>query len=193
MILRYMGFEINYNPDISLFAMLMKAAKVHAKKGFFRRPKFFEDIQRKPNSYRDIIIKSFVIGKYFKRRTALEEHVAVLLPNALATVCTFFGLTAYSRIPVMLNFSMGAKYMLSMCNTAQVKKVITSQAFIKTAKMEDVIAEIEKSGIKVFYLEKLAKEISLWEKVNAFLRYKIKRVPHKRGGSRKAVILFTSG
>ena len=79
MILRDMGFEINYNPDISLFAMLMKAAKVHAKKGFFRRPKFFEDIQRKPNSYRDIIIKSFVIGKYFKRKTALEEHVAILM------------------------------------------------------------------------------------------------------------------
>ncbi len=193
MILRDMGFEINYNPDISLFAMLMKAAKVHAKKGLFRRPKFFEDIQRKPNSYRDIIIKSFVVGKYFKRRTALEEHVAILLPNALATICTFFGLSAYSRIPVMLNFSMGANSMLSMCKTAQVKKVITSMTFIKTAKMEDVVAEIEKNGIKVFYLEKLAKEISLWEKINAFLRYKIKRVPHKRGGSRKAVILFTSG
>ncbi len=193
MILRDMGFEINYNPDISLFAMLMKAAKVHAKKGLFRRPKFVEDIQRKPNSYRDIIIKSFVLGKYFKRRTAPEEHVGLLLPNSVAAVCTFFGLTAYSRIPVMLNFSVGAKNMLSMCRTAEVKMVITSLAFIKMAKMEEFVETLEQAGVKVVYLEKLAKSIGLWEKINAFLRYKIKRVPHKRGGSRKAVILFTSG
>lgn len=192
-ILRDMGFEINYNPDISLFAMLMKAAKVHAKKGLFRRPKFVEDVQRKPNSYRDIIIKSFVLGKYFKRRTAPEEHVGMLLPNSIAAICTFFGLTAYSRIPVMLNFSVGAKNMLSMCKTAEVKMVITSLTFIKMAKMEEFVETLEQAGVKVVFLEKLAKSIGLWEKINAFLRYKIKRVPHKRGGSRKAVILFTSG
>ena len=193
MILRDMGFEINYNPDISLFAMLMKAAKVHAKKGLFRRPKFVEDIQRKPNSYRDIIIKSFVLGKYFKRHTAPEEHVGMLLPNSIAAICAFFGLTAYSRIPVMLNFSVGAKNMLSMCRTAEVKVVITSLTFIKMAKMEEFVETLEQAGVKVMFLEKLAKSIGLWEKINAFLRYKIKRVPHKRGGSRKAVILFTSG
>lgn len=193
MILRDMGFEINYNPDISLFAMLMKAAKVHAKKGVFRRPKFVEDVQRKPNSYRDIIIKSFVLGKYFKRRTAPEEHVGMLLPNSIAAICTFFGLTAYSRIPVMLNFSVGAKNMLSMCRTAEVKMVITSLTFIKMAKMEEFVETLEQAGVKVVFLEKLAKSIGLWEKINACLRYKIKRVPHKRGGNRKAVVLFTSG
>ena len=193
MILREMSFEVNYNADISLFAMLMKAAKVHAKKGLFHRPKYVEDVKREPNTYRDIIIKSFVLGKYFKRRTAPEEHVGMLLPNSVAAVCTFFGLTAYSRIPVMLNFSVGAQNMLSMCKTAEVKIVVTSLMFIKMAKMEDVAEAMEKSGIKVVYLEKLAKEIGLWEKINAYLRYKIKRVPHKRGGSRKAVILFTSG
>ena len=193
MILRDMGFEINYNPDISLFAMLMKAAKVHAKKGLFRRPKFVEDVQRKPNSYRDIIIKSFVLGKYFKRRTAPEEHVGMLLPNSIAAICTFFGLTAYSRIPVMLNFSVGAKNMLSMCRTAEVKMVITSLTFIKMAKMEEFVETLEQAGVKVVFLEKLAKSIGLWEKINAYLRYKIKRVPHKRGGNRKAVVLFTSG
>ena len=173
--------------------MLMKAAKIHAKKGLFHRPKFVEDINRKPQSYRDIIIKSFVIGKYFKRRTKPEEHVGMLLPNSIAAVCTFFGLSAYSRIPVMLNFSVGAKNMLSMCKTAEVKIVVTSLMFIKMGKLEDVVEAMEKEGVKVVYLEKMAKEIGLWEKINAYLRYKIKRIPHKRGGNRKAVILFTSG
>lgn len=193
MILREMSFEVRYNPDISLFAQLMKTAKIHAKKGLFRRPKFVEDIQRKPQSYRDIVIKSFVLGKYLKRRTELEEHVGLFLPNSVAALCSFFGLTAYDRIPVMLNFSVGAQNMVSMCKTAQVRIVVTSLAFVKTAKMEDAVKMMEEAGVKIIYLEKAAKEIGLWDKINAYLRYKIKRVPIKKGGNRKAVILFTSG
>lgn len=193
MILREMSFEVNYNPNISLFAQLMRTAKVHSKKGLFKRPKFVEDAQRVPNSYKDIIIKSYVLGKYFKRRTIPGEHVALLMPNAIATVCAFFGLSAYDRVPVMLNFSVGAQNMLSMCKTAEVKKVITSTTFIKTAKMESVIEAFKAEGLEVIFLESLRKEIGLWEKINAFLRYKIKRVPHREGGSKKAAILFTSG
>lgn len=193
MILREMSFEVRYNPDISLFAQLMKTAKIHAKKGLFRRPKFVEDIQRKPQSYRDIVIKSFVLGKYLKRRTEPEEHVGLFLPNSVAALCSFFGLTAYDRIPVMLNFSVGAQNMVSMCKTAQVRIVVTSLTFVKTAKMEDVVKMMEEAGVKIIYLEKAAKEIGLWDKINAYLRYKIKRVPIKKGGNRKAVILFTSG
>ena len=192
-LMREMSFEASYNDNISLFAQLMKTAKVHSKKGIFRRPTFVEDIQRVPNSYKDIIIKSYVLGKYFKKRTLPGEHVALLLPNSIAAVCTFFGLSAYERVPVMLNFSVGAANMVSMCKTAVVKKVITSRLFIKNAKMENVTEALEKAGFQVVYLEDLRKEIGLWDKINAYLRYKIKRVPHKKGGNKKAVILFTSG
>ena len=193
MILREMCFEVNYNPNISLFAQLMKTAKIHSKYNFIKRPKFVEDIARQPNSYKDILIKSFVLGRYFKKCTTHEEAVALLIPNSIAAVCTFFGLVAYERIPVMLNFSVGAQNMLSMCKTACVKKVITSLKFIKTAKMESIVEILEANGIEVIYLESLAKKITLCNKIGAFLRYKIKRVPHKDGGNKKAVILFTSG
>lgn len=193
-ILREMHFEFIYNKNISLFAQLMKTAKVHSKKGFFfKRPQVIEDIQRKPNSYKDLIIKSFVLGRFFKKKTSHFQHVGMLLPNTIATVCTFFGLSAYERVPVMLNFSVGAKSMLSMCKTAQVKLVITSLTFIKTAKLEASVEILKSNGIEVFYLESLAKKINLFDKIGAFLRYKIKRIPHKTGGDKKAVILFTSG
>ncbi len=193
MIMRDMCFDAAHNENISLFAMLMKVAKVNSKQGWFRRVKFFEDINREPNSYKDIVIKSFVLGRFFKKMTNPEEHVALLLPNALATVCTFFGLSAYNRVPVMLNFSVGSKNMVSMCNTAQVKTVITSHMFIRNAKMEDVIDELRKAGYKIFYLEELRKHLTLKDKLGAYIRYKTKRVPHPEGGNRKAVILFTSG
>ncbi len=193
MIMRDMSFDASYDDNISLFAQLMKTAKVHSKKGLLRRPMFVEDINRVPNSYKDIIIKSFVLGKFFKKKTYPGEHVALLLPNAIATLCTFFGLSAYDRIPVMLNFSVGAKNMVSMCRTATCRLVITSHLFIRNAKMEPVIEEMKKAGIEIFYLEDLRKYITLANKIGAFIRYKIKRVPHPEGGNRKAVILFTSG
>ena len=193
MIMRDMCFDASNNGNISLFGMLMKVAKINSKQGWFRRVKFFEDISRVPNSYKDIVVKSFVMGRFFKKMTQPDEHVALLLPNSLATVCTLFGLSAYNRVPVMLNFSVGAKNMVSMCNTAQVKTVITSHTFIRNAKMEDVVTAIREAGYKVFYLEELRKHLTLKDKLGALIRYKVKRVPHPVGGNRKAVILFTSG
>lgn len=193
LILREMCFESNYNPNISLFAQLMKAAKIHSKSGFLKRPKFIEDITRVPNSYKDIIIKSFVLGKYFQKQTMPGEPVALLLPNSIAALCSFFGLTAYERVPVMLNFSVGAQNMVSMCKTAMVKKVITSLKFVKTAKLESAVEVMKANGVEVVYLESLAKKISLLNKIGAYVRYKLKRVPHKDGGNKKAAILFTSG
>ena len=193
MIMRDMCFDASNNGNISLFGMLMKVAKINSKQGWFRRVKFFEDINRVPQSYKDIVIKSFVLGRFFKKMTQPDEHVALLLPNSLATVCTLFGLSAYERVPVMLNFSVGAKNMVSMCNTAQVKMVITSHLFVRNAKMEDVIEAMREAGYKIFYLEELRKHLTLKDKIDAYLRYKVKRVPHPEGGNKKAVILFTSG
>lgn len=193
MIMRDMCFEAMNNGDISLFGMLMKSAKIHSKQGLFHRPKFFEDINRVPQSYLDLVVKSFVLGRFFKKRTNPQERVALLLPNALATVCTFFGLSAYERIPVMLNFSVGAKNMVSMCKTAQVRLVITSHAFIRGAKMEGVIDDLRAEGYEIFFLEDLRKYITLRDKIEAYVRYKVKRVPHKKGGDKEAVVLFTSG
>ena len=194
MILREMGFNINYNKDISLFAQLMKTAKVYSRTGWFsKRPRIIEDINRKQKSYKDIIVAAFALGKTFKKFTARDENVGVLLPNAIATVCTFFGLSAYERTPVMINFSVGSKNMVSMCRTALVKTVLTSRAFIIKGKLEQAVEDIEKSGVKIVYLEDLAKKMPIWVKLSAFIDYKIKHVPNPIGGNKKAVIVFTSG
>ena len=194
MILREMGFGINYNKDISLFAQLMKTAKVYSRTGWFsKRPRIIEDINRKQKSYKDIIVASLALGKMFKKLAAHDENVGVLLPNAIATVCTFFGLSAYERTPVMINFSVGSKNMVSMCKTALVKTVLTSKAFIIKGKLEQVIEDIQAAGVKIVYLEDLAKKMPFWVKLSSFIDYKIKHVPHKIGGNKKAVIVFTSG
>ena len=193
-ILTDMQFEITYNPNISIFAQLIKTSKVYSKKGFFfKRPMVIEDINRKPMSYKDLLLRVYLLGKFFKKKAGHYEHVGLMLPNTIAAVATFLGLSAYERIPVMLNFSVGAKNLLSMCKTAQVKFVITSISFIHTAKMESVIDVLKSNGVEIFYLETLAKKLGIISKLGALLRYKTKRIPHKHGGDRKAAILFTSG
>ncbi len=194
MILREMCFDINYDKNISLFAQLMKTAKIYSRTGFFsKRPRIIEDINRKQKSYKDLIIATFALGRSFKKFTKKDENVGLLLPNAIATVCSLFGLSAFERTPVMINFSVGSKNMISMCKTAMVKTVITSRSFILKAKMENVVEDIKSSGYNVVYLEDIAKKMSIWTKLNALLSYKVKRVPHYIGGNKKAIILFTSG
>lgn len=194
MILREMYFDINYDKDISLFAQLMKTAKVYSRTGFFsKRPRIIEDINRKQKSYKDIIVASFALGRMFKKFTQRDENVGLLMPNAIATVCAFFGLSAFERIPVMINFSVGPRNMVSMCKTAMIKTVITSKAFILKGKLDNAIDELKSAGYNIVYLEDLAKKMSLWKKLGALLSYKLKHIPHKVGGDKKAVILFTSG
>lgn len=194
MIMRQMMFESMYNPKMTVFTQLIKAAKIHAKKCFgLVRPKVLEDIGRKPKSFKDIMLGSYVLGRYFNKTSVYQESIGVMLPNSVAAVCTFFGLNAYGQVPVMLNFSAGAQNIVSGINTTLVKKVITSKLFVKKAGLEEVVKAIEENGTEVIYLEEVAKKISLPAKLLALLQYKIRYVPYKATPDDRAVILFTSG
>ena len=194
MVMRQMMFEAMYDPKMTVFTQLVKAAKIHAKKCFgLVRPKVLEDIGRKPKSFKDIMLGAYVLGRHFNKTSVYQEAVGVLLPNSVAAVCTFFGLNAYGQVPVMLNFSAGAQNIVSGINTTLVRKVITSKLFIKKAGLEDVIKAIEDNGTQVIYLEETAKKISLSAKLLALLQYKVKYVPYKATPDDRAVILFTSG
>ena len=59
------------------------------------------------------------------------SHIALMMPNANANFVAFLGLSAFARIPAMLNFSAGAEGMLSACAAAQITTVISSRAFVE--------------------------------------------------------------
>ena len=193
MILNNLRFEARFKNNVALFKKLVRTSKLYGKTGAFERREILEDIKREPQTYMDIIIKSYILGSKFALLTQDKENVAVIMPNTIENVVTFFGLSAYNRIPVMLNFSLGPSVVSSMCKTVLVKNVITSRAFIAKAKLEETIARLEKDGLKIHYLEDIAKQISLWDKIKGFLAYKTKRVPIEQDPETPAVILFTSG
>ncbi|MBR6412000.1 MAG: AMP-binding protein [Alphaproteobacteria bacterium] len=192
-LLNRMRFETKYKSNMTLFHTLLRVSRIYGKIGFFKRREVLEDINRQPQTYMDILVKSYVMGDKFAGLTQEKEYVGVLLPNTVATVVTVFGLSAYNRVPVMLNFSQGESVVSSMCKTAVVKTVLTSKAFILKAKMEGVISRLESDGIQIKYLEDIAKTITLKNKIKALVSYKLKKLPVKQSSDEPAVVLFTSG
>jgi acyl-[acyl-carrier-protein]-phospholipid O-acyltransferase/long-chain-fatty-acid--[acyl-carrier-protein] ligase len=191
-IMSNMVFESS-NYHTTLFSSLLDARKIHGGKHIV-----FEDIQRQPVGYDKLVIGSFILGKKLIRDTEPGECVGVLLPNMVATAVTFFGLQAFHRVPAMLNFSTGPRNVVLACETARIKVVYTSRRFVETAKLTEMIDAIEKSGVKVAYLEDLRNSISIFDKLLGFARSRMAGIYYyfankSRDPDAPCVVLFTSG
>ena len=193
MMLNNLRFEARFRNNVALFKKLVRTSKLYGKTSAFERREIIEDIKRVPQTYMDIIIKSHILGAKFALITDDKENVGVILPNSIENVVTFFGLSAYNRIPVMLNFSLGPKIVASMCKTALVRQIITAKSFVEKAKLQETIETLQKEGIKICFLEDIAASITLKDKIKAYFAYKTKRVPVEQNPQDPAVILFTSG
>lgn len=188
-----MRFEVKYKTNLTLFRNLVRVSRIYGKTSLFHRREIAEDISRQPQTYMDILLKSYILGHKFAEISQNQEYVGLMLPNSVAAVVAFFGLSAYNRVPVMMNFSQGESTISSMCRTVQLRSVITSRAFILKAKLEAVIEKLTADGLNIIYLEDVAKTITLKEKLSGLLSYKLKKLPTKQNPNDPAVVLFTSG
>ena len=91
-------------------------------------------------SYDEIIRASFALGSALKAGTRAGECVGVMLPTGAAGALTFFALSAFGRIPTMLNFTAGVAGLKSALRTALVKRVITAHRLVELAGLEELIA-----------------------------------------------------
>ncbi|MEO1160981.1 MAG: hypothetical protein AAFW74_11090, partial [Pseudomonadota bacterium] len=114
--------------DLTLPQALLKAAARHGKS-----MAILEDQTRQPISYDRLVLGAQVLGRVFARQTGQGEAVGLLLPNVNATAVTLFGLLWHGRTAAMLNFSAGQKSILSACETANIKLVLTSRVFVSKA------------------------------------------------------------
>jgi len=177
----------------TLFQSLIDAKHIHGNKH-----KIAEDIARKPINYRQFLIKCFALGDHIAKSSDEGEAIGVLLPNMVASAITFFAIQADQRIAAMLNFSLGVKNILTACRTAQIKTIYSSQQFIETAHLEDVISALQENHYKIVYLEELTSQINLWSKwrsvIKGFFPNRFYRVDNSpENADKPAVILFTSG
>ncbi len=172
----------------TLFQALLKARYVNGDNSVIA-----EDIERRPLRFKKLLQGSMVLGGKIAALTGKGEVTGLMLPNSLGAVVTFFAMQAYGRVPAMLNFSAGSGSMISACETAGVKTVLTSRQFIEKARLDQAIREMS-AHVKIVYLEDLKKRITLLDKLKVVFTppeafYRKRRIDPGAA----AVVLFTSG
>ena len=173
----------------TLFQSIIDQTHIHG-----RHHIIAEDITRKPINYGELMTRSFILGRQIAKNTKQGEYVGVMLPNMVSSIITFFALQATNRVPAMLNFSTGAKNLISACHTACIKTVYTSKQFVTNGKLDDVVTAIENEGINVIYLEDAANQIHLFNKIAGLLKSYMPSIFYKNPSYEDtAIILFTSG
>ena len=159
----------------------------------FGDKEIIEDQDRKPLTYTGLIRAAFVLGRKIAAMTEPGERVAIMLPSSMGVVVTFFGLHAFGRTPVMLNFTSGARNLKAACATAGVKKILTARRFIDQAKLDDLVVALEPVA-EIIWLDDIRKTVGLQDKLYGLMagifprRFRAETSPDDAG-----VILFTSG
>jgi acyl-[acyl-carrier-protein]-phospholipid O-acyltransferase/long-chain-fatty-acid--[acyl-carrier-protein] ligase len=115
------------------------------------------------------------------------------MPNVTNTICLIFGLSAFARVPAMLNYTAGSAGIQNACTAASINSIISSREFIKTAKLEEVIAGLQ--NVSVVYLEDLRAQFTLLDKawLMGFALWLPRLATVRSYPSDPAVVLFTSG
>ncbi|HYE43414.1 MAG TPA: AMP-binding protein, partial [Caulobacteraceae bacterium] len=174
--------------DKSVFDALLDAASRYGLK-----KEILEDQDRKPQTYTDLIRAAFVLGRKVAAMTAPKERVGVLLPSSAGVVVTFYGLHAFGRVPVMLNFTSGARNLKAALEAAGVKRILTAKRFIENAKLDDLVAELGAVS-EIVWLDDIRASIGLQDKLFGLAAGLAPRLFRTRTSPQDpGVVLFTSG
>ncbi len=182
---RPFGFESRH----TLLSALVEAAARHGR----RRPAQVEDMRPGRYSYGDILKTTLALGRLACKVSAPGEHVGVLMPNLLPSAGLVIGLSAFGRVPCMLNYTAGAGAIQAACETARIRTVLTSRQFIEKAELGATVAAL--TGVQTLYLEDLRARFGLADKL-WLMAYALwwPRLAVPRGDPEApAVVLFTSG
>lgn len=175
---------------ISLFRALLQATARHG-----RGRVALEDPERQPITYGRLVLGALVLGRKLAAVTQPDERVGLLLPNVQAMAVTLFGLSAYGRVPALLNFTAGAKNLKAAGELAGLKTIVTSRRFVDQGKLDDELEALGE-GRRIVYLEDVRKQVTSLDKAFGALMSLapgLAHRPHEAKPDDAAVVLFTSG
>lgn len=152
-----------------------------------------EDIRLQEESYNTLLKMALGAARLLLGHTRPGEAVGVLLPNSTGTLAAILGLTAFDRVPALLNYSAGVGGVQAACHAAQVKTIVSSRLFIAKGGLDKLIAGLE-PHYQILYVEDLKGRMGLSDKLWIAARMLAPRRLIAPGNPEApAVILFTSG
>ncbi len=161
-----------------------------------------EDATRRTLTYHRLLVGAEVLARRWQSLLSADgERVGVLLPNVNATPVVLMSLWSISRVPAILNYTLGPAAMLACVQLAGLKHIITSRAFVERAGLK--LDPLVEAGASLVYLEDVRATVSGGLKLAALARVTVnpssvlRRLNARAGGGseagRTAVVLFTSG
>jgi acyl-[acyl-carrier-protein]-phospholipid O-acyltransferase/long-chain-fatty-acid--[acyl-carrier-protein] ligase len=173
----------------SLFTALLDARDAYG-----ARTVIAEGIERVPMNYDRVVVGSAALGRALAGGVSGETHVALMMPNAIASMVAFMGLQVFGVVPCLLNISAGAAAMLSACRTAGVQTVISSRAFVEKGRLTKVVERMAQE-VRFIWLEDVREAMGLRAKLRARRDvWGARRLPGAATDpDAPAVVLFTSG
>ena len=155
--------------------------------------KLIEDMNETEETYQNLLKKSLALGRIASKVSDSGEVVGVLMPNITNTLALILGMSAFNRVPAMLNYTSGTAGMQNACIAANVKTIITSHKFIEKAELEDVVASLE--NLNVVYLEDLRAQFGMVDRawLMGYALHYPRSAMETSSHKETAVVLFTSG
>ena len=179
--------------DMTLAQKPVFQALVDAREAFGGSRAAVVDGDERVLTYDDLVRASLALGHALKKGTRPGECVGIMLPTGAGAIIAFFALSAFGRIPAMLNFTAGAAGIKMALKTAQITRIVTAHKFIELAKLDALVAEL-KGEAEFVYLEDVRERLSIVDKLVAGIgQYAPWLVTAHPMHNSPAVILFTSG
>lgn len=144
-------------------------------------------------SYKKFKLAALVLSQSIKKIEG--DYVGVLLPASDAAPMVIFAILLANKVPVMLNWTLGPRYLDHMVELTGAKKVITSWKFLER------LSNVEFGSLreKLVLLEDVKKKIPLKDKLKGVFLSKLrakallKALALTKNEDDIATILFTSG
>lgn len=140
-----------------------------------------------------------VLSRSFARSIPAGETLGVLLPTSAGITVVLTTLWRLGVVPAMMNPTLGHGPALQALNAASVRRVLSSRAMIRQAKLEQMVEHLEAAGIIFMWIDDLKAAITPRDQAMGWLSTRLgkaRRGRPMRGTIRRndtAMILFTSG
>ncbi|MFS2317651.1 AMP-binding protein [Maricaulis sp. D1M11] len=169
------------------------ASLLDAKRRYGGKRTAIIDADGRELTYDELIKASFALGHALKQGTEPGEAVAVLLPTGLGAIIAFYAISAYGRVPAMLNFTAGEKALKAAMTACKAKRVVTAHRFIELGEL-DALETALGADHEMIYLEDVRENLGLVDKLAALAGSVLPwAVASRTDADDAAVYLFTSG
>jgi acyl-CoA synthetase (AMP-forming)/AMP-acid ligase II/1-acyl-sn-glycerol-3-phosphate acyltransferase/acyl carrier protein len=157
-----------------------------------RRPEriVIADQLRGARSYRDLITAIYALKPLIESLPG--EHVGIMLPASVAANVVYLATVFAGKVPVLVNWTVGARNMLHCLDLVGVRHVLTAGPLL--ARIESQGTDLTALKDRFVLLEKLAQQLSAGAKLRSWLASRISwsslrkvKIPAV------AAVLFTSG